>query len=302
MTSLRQSNGMGRLYAISDLHLSHKFNLDAFNQFFAHPTPTTSPASKTYTKQDGLILGGDVTERASDLRHCFSVTTAIFDKVWWVPGNHELYTLPTSKGTTIPNDNSDEHTDKTLRGEAKYTKLISIARSYGVLTPEDEYVAFTYDDSSSSPAVLVCPIFTLYDYSFRPAEIGRSSALAWAAEKDTIATDEMLLHADPYTTRDAWCEALTAKFAIKLARALWCGTKRTEDWHRLFNAKVVVTGHLHVRRTDWRDDTRFEEVSLGYPRQWEGVRALGKGVKELVREVLPGEEGEKGVTVWRRNG
>jgi hypothetical protein len=27
-------------------------------------------------------------------------------------------------------------------------------------------------------------------------------------------------------------------------------------------------GHLHIPRTTWEDGVRFEEVSLGYPREW----------------------------------
>ena len=50
--------------------------------------------------------------------------------------------------------------------------------------------------------------------------------------------------------------------------SLWCGTKRTKDWHVRFRAKVVVYGHLHIRSTDIIDGVRFEEVSLGYPRHW----------------------------------
>jgi hypothetical protein len=37
-----------------------------------------------------------------------------------------------------------------------------------------------------------------------------------------------------------------------------------------------------VRRTDWRDGTRFEEVSLGYPGQWDRAR----GVAGYFREIL----------------
>ena len=37
-----------------------------------------------------------------------------------------------------------------------------------------------------------------------------------------------------------------------------------------------------MRRTDWRDGTRFEEVSLGYPRQWDPA----KGVADYLREIL----------------
>jgi len=47
---------------------------------------------------------------------------------------------------------------------------------------------------------------------------------------------------------------------------------------------VAVSGHLHVRRTDWRDGTRFEEVSLGYARQWHAAR----GLAAYLRDVTPG--------------
>jgi hypothetical protein len=51
--------------------------------------------------------------------------------------------------------------------------------------------------------------------------------------------------------------------------APWCGTELTARWHRLFPAIAVVYGHLHIPRTTTYDDVRFEEVSVGYPRQWQ---------------------------------
>jgi hypothetical protein len=65
--------------------------------------------------------------------------------------------------------------------------------------------------------------------------------------------------------------------------AQWCGTERTADWHRRFRAATVVYGHLHIPRTTWHDGVRFEEVSLGYPREW---RARGLPA-ELLRQILP---------------
>jgi hypothetical protein len=65
--------------------------------------------------------------------------------------------------------------------------------------------------------------------------------------------------------------------------SIWCGTKRTEDWHTRFRAEVVVSGHLHMPATLWRDGVRFEEVSLGYPMQWKH-----RGLVKSLREVLPG--------------
>ena len=246
------------------------------------------------------------------LEHCreaFSQATQHFKQVFWVPGNHELYT---SSSPTL----SEE--EKALKGEAKYLACVDVAREYGVLTPEDEYVTWTYTNTDGSEErAIICPIFTLYDYSFRPNDVSRDRALEWAMEQSIQATDEKLLHPDPYATRDAWCTRLVSTFEAKLARAaasglplviinhwplrqdlvyiplvprfsLWCGTKETDDWHTKFNAKVVVTGHLHVRRTDWIEGVRFEEVSLGYPRQWKHLKDLGHTVNTLLREILPG--------------
>ena len=50
--------------------------------------------------------------------------------------------------------------------------------------------------------------------------------------------------------------------------ALWCGTTATADWHTRYNAVCSVYGHLHIPRTTWYDGVRFEEVSVGYPREW----------------------------------
>jgi len=162
--------------------------------------------------------------------------------------------------------------------------------------------------------------------------VSREGALDWAMEENVYATDEALLHPDPYETRDAWCAQLVIKTEGRLQTAaarglplvivnhwplredlvtipsiprfsLWCGTKKTADWHTRFNAKVVVTGHRHVRRTDWIDGVRFEEVSWGYPRQWQAVKDRGLDMDDLLREILPGlpDPGD-GKTVWRRSG
>jgi hypothetical protein len=126
-----------------------------------------------------------------------------------------------------------------------------------------------------------------------------------------VCTDELLLHADPHAGVAAWCQVrcdltearleqckdglptvLINHFPlredlVRLPRmprfSIWCGTRRTEDWHRRFNASVVVSGHLHIRSTMYRDGVRFEEVSLGYPRQWIDKTTLD----QCVREILP---------------
>lgn len=330
---------MGKLYAISDIHISYKFNHEAIHLLEPHP-------------EDTLILAGDIGEKLEHLHTAFKLTTKLFKQVFWVPGNHELYTLPQAHDVAHQ-DNALSPTSpasaqvpepENARGETKYLECVKVANEYGVITPEDMYVTWHSDNSENAVKALICPMFLLYDYSFRPPEVSREQALDWAAEHNIRATDESLLHPDPYESRDAWCNSLIARTEEKLQMALakkdkdtkvvlinhwplrqdlvtipsiprfslWCGTKQTEDWHTRFGADVVITGHLHVRRTDWIDGVRFEEVSLGYPKQWEGARERGKGVNDLLREILPGpyENVEKKIddhlgerrTIWRRNG
>ncbi|OCT53531.1 ser/thr protein phosphatase family protein [Cladophialophora carrionii] len=306
---------MTKLYAIADLHLSYKHNRDALDELRPHP-------------EDSLIVCGDVGEKLEHLQDAFRITTKLFKQVFWVPGNHELYTLPGRGDRT--DGHEDDALNKELRGELKYEECVRVANEYGVITPEDEYVKW---EGEGGPCI-ICPLFTLYDYSFRPDDVSRAEALDWAMEENIVATDEALLHPDPYESRDQWCEELVAKAEERLGAtsrrgiplvlvnhwplredtitiptiprfSLWCGTKKTEDWHTRYNAKVVVTGHLHVRRTDWRDGVRFEEVSLGYPRQWQMAKDRGLDINDLLREVLPATDmvdpGD-GSTLWRRSG
>ena len=51
--------------------------------------------------------------------------------------------------------------------------------------------------------------------------------------------------------------------------APWCGTELTAAWHRSFPVTAAVYGHLHIPRTTVHDGVRFEEVSVGYPREWQ---------------------------------
>ena len=286
-----------KLYAISDLHLGCQVNRQALEAL-------------PFYKKDWLILAGDIGETIALHRYALSLLTRRFAQVIWVPGNHDLWTLPSQSF-------SEE------RGEAKYHKLVAVCREYGVLTPEDPYVIWP---GEGTPALLV-PLFLLYDYSFRPDNISQKQALAWAAETDVICTDEFLLHPDPYASRADWCLArcmatekrLQAEITcgpvvfinhfplrqalVRLGKiprfSLWCGTRRTEDWHTRFPTAVVVYGHLHLRATDYQDAVRFEEVSLGYPRQWQHSR----GMQAYVREILPGPTGVEPVSAgpfWHR--
>jgi 3',5'-cyclic AMP phosphodiesterase CpdA len=270
-----------RLLAISDLHVGHQANREALAAFDDDHA------------RDWLILAGDAGERPEHLDFALRVFTARFQHLIWTPGNHDLWCPP-------------DATDRT-RGEARYAELVALCRSHHVLTPEDPYLEWP-----SEPGTYVVPMFLLYDYSFRPADVSLDAALSWAADTGVLCRDESLLDPAPWPSRAAWCRArcdLTAArldalppgartvlighwpLRYDLARppriprfSLWCGTTRTEDWAQRYHARAVVSGHLHFRTTLLRHDVPFHEVSLGYPRDWRASRGLGW----YLREVLPG--------------
>ena len=268
-----------KLWAVSDLHLSNRRNLEAFAAFPSFP-------------DDWLILAGDIVDGYRLFDWCLDTLKKKFRQLVWVPGNHELWARP---------GDADEP-----RGVALYEKLVAIARRHGVITPEDPYPEFPHP----SGTVLIAPLFLLYDYSFRPDHVDADQVVSWAARTNSVCTDEYLLHPDPFPDRVSWCEDLCARAAARLeacppdiAKILvnhfpleerhavlpkvprftpWCGTRLTSGWHRRFNACAVVHGHLHTRRTYWTDGIPFQETSLGYPDQWDQEKGMGAYLQEVV--------------------
>jgi 3',5'-cyclic AMP phosphodiesterase CpdA len=267
-----------RLLAVSDLHVAYPDNRQIVERLGSGP--------------DWLLVAGDVAERLADVEWALRTLRERFAVVVWAPGNHELWT---------PREDPVQ-----LRGEERYRHLVELCRQIGVLTPEDPYPVWEGDGGP----VTVAPLFLLYDYTFRPpGTSSKEEGLAYAYETGVVCTDEVLLHPDPYPTRDAWCHARVAFTQQRLLAAAaptvlvnhfplvreptrilrypefaqWCGTELTADWHIRFKAAAVVYGHLHIPRTTWYDGVRFEEVSLGYPREW---RRRG-GTPDPVRQILP---------------
>ena len=102
-----------------------------------------------------------------------------FERVIWVPGNHELWT----RGKDPVG----------LRGEERYRHLVERCRALDVLTPEDPFPLW---DGAGGPAT-VAPLFLLYDYSFLPdGTTTPEEGIAAAYKAGVVCTDEVRLHPD----------------------------------------------------------------------------------------------------------
>jgi 3',5'-cyclic AMP phosphodiesterase CpdA len=277
-----------RLWATSDLHVGYADNRRIVDEDLVPADPG-----------DWLIVAGDVAERVEDVEWVLATLAGRFARVLWSPGNHELWTHAKDPVR--------------LRGVERYEHLVAACRRLGVASPEDDYPTWT----GAGGPVTVAPLFLLYDYTFRtPEAADAAQALKVAYDAGVVCTDEYLLHPDPYPDRPAWSAARVAATEARLAAlpagtrtvlvnhwpmtrlptrvlrhpefAIWCGTERTADWHTRFGAAAVVYGHLHIPRTTYEDGVRFEEVSLGYPREWKR-HDIRRG---LLRDVLPEVEPE----------
>lgn len=275
----------GRLLATSDLHISHRRNRDALTAVGAYP-------------DDWLILAGDIGEKPEHLALALDTFVPRFARVIWTPGNHDLWTT----GSAHPPAAAP------TRGQARYDELVGLCRARGVVTPEDPYLEWP-----GAPGTFIVPMFLLFDYSFRPPGVPVERAVDWARARGVVSGDELMLDPAPWPSCAAWCQArcdltearldalpagartvLVNHWPLRydLARpprvprfSIWCGTSRTEDWGERYRAVAVVSGHLHLRTTMTRRGVRYEEVSLGYPRDWR----LDRGIDAYLREILPGD-------------
>jgi predicted phosphodiesterase len=275
----------GRLLAISDLHIGYPENRAYVDSL------------RPGEEDDWLIVAGDVGEVFADIGFVLATLANRFARVIWVPGNHELWTMPADPVQ--------------VRGPARYEALVKVCRRFGVLTPEDDFPLWPGPDGP----VTVAALFTLYDYSFRPdtalpggalpgdalpgdrGPVAEDRAAAVAASRKTgfVPVDERRLMTDPYPSVAPWCHDRIAESERRLAAltgpavlvshwplvrgplgalrhqefAPWCGTTLTADWHTRHQVLAAVYGHLHIPRTTSHDGVRFEEVSMGYPRDWQ---------------------------------
>ncbi|MGE0222571.1 MAG: metallophosphoesterase [Acetobacteraceae bacterium] len=270
------------LFAISDLHVNYRENREI------------AEALVPDTPNDWLLVVGDVAHQVEEIEAVLRRLRSRFNTVLFTPGNHDLWSR------------SDDGVN--LRGAYRYRHLVDICRRLDVLTPEDPYPIWRDGQGD----VAVAPLFLLYDYTLRPDHMTKEDAMAAARAASVVCSDELLLAADPYPSREAWCRDRLAYTRSRLdalppglrtvlaahwplhpgpvgrlrypAFSPWCGTRATADWHVRYRAVASVHGHLHIPITESYDGVRHEEVSLGYPRE---RRARTRPVHYGLRRILP---------------
>jgi len=292
----------GRLLAISDLHVGYPEN-----RAYADALSPGDPG-------DWLIVAGDVGELFADVGLVLASLANRFAKVIWTPGNHELWTLP-SDPVALRGAARYEALVTVCRRFGVVTPEDEFPVWDGPGGPVTVAPVFTLYDYSfrangteggdGTAAVLAAIDEAVGDE-------GRSAALSAARMAGIKPVDEGRLHPDPYASAAAWCRDLVLAAERRLAAvdgqvalvshwplvrdpvaalrhqefAPWCGTTLTADWHKRYQVTAAVYGHLHIPRTTRYDGVRFEEVSVGYPREWQR-----RGTAPPPRVILDGASG-----------
>ena len=286
----------GRLLAVSDLHVGYPEN-----RAYAEALTPGDPA-------DWLIVAGDVGEVFADVGFVLASLASRFAKVIWTPGNHELWTLPSDPvalrgaaryealvsvcrrfGVLTPEDEFPvwRGPDGPVTVAPLFTLYdYSFAAGDQARPAGGADAADTVDGADTAGAAGAAVQDDL-------AAAARSVSAARAAGINPA--DEGRLHPDPYPTVPAWCRARVAASQARLdatagpvivvshwplvrdpvavlrypSYAPWCGTTLTAGWPARYPVAAAVYGHLHIPQSTRYNGVRFEEVSVGYPREWQ---------------------------------
>ena len=275
-----------RLLAISDLHIGYQEN-----RAYADSLAPADP-------DDWLIVAGDVGEVFADVGFVLASLANRFARVIWAPGNHELWTLP-SDPVAVRGVARYEALVTVCRRFGIVTPEDEFPVWEGPGGPVTVAPLFTLYDYSFATVggANAAGRASASRADSVPADrraADRRAALLAADAAGIAPADEGRLHPDPDPSVTDWCRDRVAATESRLAAvdgpmvlvshwpltqaplaklrhpayAPWCGTTLTADWHTRYPVLAAVYGHLHIPGTQVCDGVRFEEVSVGNPREW----------------------------------
>jgi predicted phosphodiesterase len=237
-----------RILAISDLHTDFRENKVLLEQL-----------SDVAYQQDILIAAGDISDRLETLTSTLTLLRAKFMKVFYVPGNHELW-VRKGDGTSIE----------------KFFTVLALCKTLDIQTgPEKMDMAW------------IVPLFSWYEPQFDAEDRGDSDALGgwadfyfckWPPGLEQV-SDFFLRMNEPrlrsydgpvisfshfLPRRDLLpaVERLKFKGLPKVA-----GCAALDEQIRSLKSRVHVFGHSHIHCDRVIDGVRYIQNPLRYPRE-----------------------------------
>ena len=246
-----------RIFALSDIHIDYDTN-----------ARWVADLSVAEYQDDVLILAGDVTDKLRLLEWCHNTLAKRFEKVLFVPGNHELWVI---------RDGAEKSSMQ------KFDDVCKVVESSG---------------ASMQPfrarGVSIIPLLGWYDYSFgQPSSELKSAwmdyracrwpsgytekevAVHFAALNDgqvSVAGDTVITYSHFLPRIDVMPASIPRE-----QRYLYpvLGSTLLEGQLRKLNASIHVYGHSHVNRRVRIDGVTYINNAFGYPSEtWIASKGL----------------------------
>lgn len=239
-----------RIFSISDLHVD-----------FAANWQWVEALSLVEYSSDVLLVAGDIAHELGRISRAFDALRTRFARVFFVPGNHELW-VAGERGTSIE----------------KFDRLLDLCGECGVETRPSEV-----------GCVRVVPLFSWYSPDFDRAGTGDEKALAawgdfrfcrWPDDMEAIDYYFSTRNEMPARTRDQ-----TISFSHFLPRSellpsienlrfkglpMVAGSTRLEEQLREIGADIHIFGHSHIPCDKIIDGVRYIQQPLAYPKERRG--------------------------------
>lgn len=235
-----------RLFALSDIHTDYQENRNWL-----------AAISKLEYLDDALILAGDISDALDRIEHCFEHMCCRFKKVFFVPGNHDLWVHRCGQKSSLK----------------KLSALSILCERYAIAT-ERTVLADTE----------IIPLLSWYDYTFgQPSEQLQRS---WMDFHNCHWPDEFASAADVcryFLSRNTLTPSFS-KTVISFShfvpridvmpfyippkhRIVYpvLGSKRIDEQLRQLKSDIHIYGHSHVNRDITIDGVRYINNAQGYP-------------------------------------
>ena len=235
-----------RVYLLSDIHVDYASNLNWL-----------ASLSNSDYRDDVLLLAGDVSDLPRLLERALRLLVRKFGRVFFVPGNHELWVRRC----------------RTVDSIAKFDAVLAIAEDCGASTRPWQ-----------SDRLRIVPLFAWYDYSFgTPGGLLTASwadfhACVWPHSESPASITEHFLAMNPSCAPDA--DRFVISFSHFLPRIdvmpdtipvhqqyLYpiLGSRRLGRQVSRLGSDIHAYGHSHVNQRCRIDGVDYVNNAYGYP-------------------------------------
>mmetsp|Transcript_21146 Transcript_21146/g.36302 ORF Transcript_21146/g.36302 Transcript_21146/m.36302 type:complete len:289 (-) Transcript_21146:831-1697(-) len=246
-----------RFFTVSDIHADHSLNWDWVQNI----------SDTEYRKDSVLLLAGDVCDDLKVVRKTLYAFTQKFARVFYIPGNHELWTVPGK------DDNYKDSLDKMnainliadeLGVETGCAKIGSIWIAPLFSWYDDDF------DEDRTPDPAVISMWTDYRYCRWPKYLQSHNLAQYFLEmnKSTVrqvaqdATKSAVLTFTHFLPRR---ELLPEKEKLYFNLYKVAGSLLIDEQLRRMGATVHCFGHSHIPVDVTIEGVRYISNPLGYP-------------------------------------